>query len=236
MRRVLPFLGRWLRRGLLVLGGLVLVVWALCFTNVPWRWYRWLSAHEFTLREPPDYIVVLGGGGIPSESGLMRSYAAAAAAREFTEAMVVVAMPDARDPSTRGMLDEIVLRGIKRERLMLEDQGRNTWEQARHLRRMLAGDGVEPAVLLITSPDHMRRAVGALRKAGFRAVGSRPADSVAVAADLSIEPAAELGGRAGVPNVGSLQLRYGVWNNFGLLNRCVRESTALLYYRAEGWN
>ena len=188
------------------------------------------------LREPPDFIVVLGGGGIPSESGLMRSYVAAAAARDFPETMVVVAMPDARDPSTQAMLDELVLRGVKRERLMLEDQGRNTWEQARHLRRMLAADGVEPVVLLITSPDHMRRAAGALHRAGFAQVGSRPADSVSVAADLSIEPAAELGGLAGVPDVGSVQLRYGVWNNFALLNRCLRESIALLYYRAEGWN
>ncbi len=227
---------RWLRGGLAILGLLMLAVWALCLTTVPWRWYDWLSAREFTLREEPDYVVVLGGGGIPSESGLMRSYVAAEAARRFANAMVVVAMPDPRDPSTRGMLDELVLRGVKRERLQLEDQGRNTWQQARHLRRMLAGDGVEPSILLVTSPDHMRRAVGALRQAGFQQVGTRPADSVAIVADLSIEPAAEPSAGGPVPVVGSLALRYGVWNNFGLLNRCVRESVALLYYRAQGWN
>jgi uncharacterized SAM-binding protein YcdF (DUF218 family) len=236
MSAVLHRLWRGLRRGLAALGALMLLVWALCFTTVPWRWYHWLSAREFALREEPDYIVVLGGGGIPSESGLIRSYVAATAARTYANAMVVVAMPDPRDPSTQGMLNELVLRGVKRERLLLEDQGRNTWEQARHLRRMLAGDGVEPALLLVSSPDHMRRAAGALRKAGFQQVGTRPADSVAIVADLSIEPAAEPAARTTVPVVGSLALRYGVWNNFGLLNRCVRESVALLYYRAQGWN
>ena len=234
-----PSVARCLRglRALLVAAGLLAAgAWAVCLTNLPWRWYNWLAAREFALREEPDFVVVLGGGGIPSESGLMRSYVAAEAGRLHREAMVVVAMPDASDPSTKGMLDEIVLRGVKRERLMLEDQGRNTWEQARNLRRLLAGDGVEPAVLLITSPDHMRRALGALRKAGFRNVAGRAADSVSVAADLSIEPAAELGGRAGVPAVRSVQLRYGVWNNYVMLNRCVRESVALLYYGLEGWN
>lgn len=229
-------LARWLRNGLALLGLLMVAVWILCFTNVPWYWYRWLSAREFALRESPDFVVVLSGGGIPSESGLIRSYAAAEAARDYSNAMVVVAMPDQRDPSTQGMLDELVRRGVRPERLMQEAQGRNTWEQARHLRRLLAADGVEPVVLLITSPDHMRRAVGALRKAGFTHVGSRPADSVSIAADLSIEPAAESGGRAGVPDVGGLQLRYGVWNNYGMLTRCVRESVALIYYKVEGWN
>jgi uncharacterized SAM-binding protein YcdF (DUF218 family) len=227
---------RWLRNALALLGCGVVVMWILCFTNYPWYWYRWLSARDDVLRGTPDVIVVLGGGGIPSETGLMRSYVAAEAARHHTNALVVVAMPDARDPSTRGMLDELAARGVSRERLRLEDQGRNTWEQARHLRRMLAAGGADPAILLITSPDHMRRALGALRKAGFTRAGGRPADSVSLAADLSIEPAAETGGRPGVPDVGSVQVRYGIWNNFGLLNRCVRESVALLYYRVEGWN
>lgn len=219
---------------LILLGIGVVTVWSLCFTAVPWRWYNWLACRDAVLAEVPEFIVVLGGGGIPSESGLMRSYAAAQAALRYPNAMVVVAMPDPRDPSTAAMFDELVLRGVDRRRLLHESQGRNTWEQARALRRMLAVDGVEPALLLVTSVDHTRRSLGALRKAGFREVGVRPADTVSLEADLGIEPASAPQGR--LPAVGSTQLRYGVWNNFGMLNRCVRESVALLYYRFQGWN
>lgn len=87
------FIGRTLARLLILAGLALLVLLTLCFTPVPWRIYRWLGTDSAALYAEPDYIVVLGGGGIPSESGLMRTYRAAEEGRRWPTARLIVALP-----------------------------------------------------------------------------------------------------------------------------------------------
>ncbi|MFH1936913.1 MAG: hypothetical protein ABIK52_05060, partial [Bacteroidota bacterium] len=68
---------------LIVLGSVACIGIVLAFTSGPfWIWYG-LGTSKAEISGTPDYIVVLGGSGIPSETGLMRTYYAALAANHF---------------------------------------------------------------------------------------------------------------------------------------------------------
>jgi uncharacterized SAM-binding protein YcdF (DUF218 family) len=235
-----------LTRALLALAGLgaVLLV-VLAFTPYPWRVYMWLNAREPLPDREPDFIVVLGGGGIPSETGLMRTYAAADEARRHGGARVIVALPRdgvGADSSLGRMLRELEMRGVGRDRFLEEDSGRNTREQALNVRALLRKEGgpwgrpEEPFLLIVTSPDHMRRAVLSFRKAGFAVVRGAGAFGTSVNADLTFD-VAEMGATPpAVPDVGdSMALRYVVWGNLSLEGKIARELAALGYYKAMGW-
>jgi len=59
--------------------------------------------------------------------------------------------------------------GIPRQRIILEDRSRTTWENAVETRRVLGADAAGRWIL-VTSAWHMPRAVGSFRKAGFDVV------------------------------------------------------------------
>jgi uncharacterized SAM-binding protein YcdF (DUF218 family) len=233
-RRIQEFLQRLWRIARLVLqaGGLAgLVVALLCFTPVPWRLYRWLSTGPAPARSPA-FIVVLGGGGIPSETGLMRTYEAAGVARRFPKARLIVALPSEGDPETGAtgrMKAELVLRGVAARRILLEPQGRNTREQALNAAGMIPGPETN-AVLVVTSPEHLKRAVWSFRKAGLGNAAGAPAFEESADYELSYDQ------QSGGPDLGRLpMLRYDFWNNLGYLERSARELAALAYYRWMGW-
>lgn len=229
---------RWARH-LLVCGGLLfLFLLALCWTDYPWRLYYWLSIPEAHLQEQPDWIVVLGGGGIPSESGLIRCYYAAEAAERFPEARVVVALPgNPADPESavRRMADELILRGVSANRIDFEPLGANTRSQAVEWRRQFEGAVDELPVLIVTSSAHMRRAVRSFQRVGFVGAGSvatldRSVDGSLELKEDSMDAALLL------PEVeGSLFVRYRFWDSMGYLTRSSRELVALLYYRLRGY-
>lgn len=218
-------------------GVLLLMVIVACFTAYPWRALTWLGTDPNPLQGSPNYIVLLSGGGIPSESGLMRSYQAAALAHRHPGATVIVAMPEEADEatsSTRRMFEELELRGVTRSRLLLEGRGRNTHEQAANIRQMLGASTNQPALLVVTSPDHMKRSLLTFRKVGFTRVHGDAAYDVAVNADLRYDT--ELFGPAPGADVGqSLVARYQFWNNLVIQARVVREYFALAYYKLNGW-
>ncbi len=221
------------------LGLVFLLSLILAFTPLPWRAYRWLASDPEDLGRPPQYIVILGGGGIPSESGLMRTYWGAGAARKHIHATVVVALPvdgELAGSATARMRDELMLRGVERDRILIEPQGRNTREQALNVGGMIGPDHRKAPVLIVTSPDHMKRALLTFRKAGFGRVAPLAAFSESVQAPLTYDTK-ELGGRdIPMPNIGSMtSLKYRFWNNLGFQLRVARELTALGYYRLMGW-
>ena len=128
-------------RGLiLVLGSFALIGIILAFTSAPfWIWYG-LGTSQAEITAPPDYIIVLGGSGIPSESGLMRTYYTAVAAEHFHDAMVIVALPgDTSDSmsSINKMRNELILRKITEERILVEDSGTNTRAQAMRIQELI---------------------------------------------------------------------------------------------------
>ncbi len=225
----------FLRRFLMVCGVALLLLSVLCWTPYPWRMYHWLSMPDARLEVEPEWIVVLGGGGIPSETGLMRTYYAARVAARYPAAQIMVALPEyegAVDSSLRRMQRELTMRGVAADRIHLEPHGANTRAQAVEVVRRV---DTEAAVLLVTSPSHMRRAVRTFAGAGFSRVGAHSAFDTHADGDMTIS-AAGVDDRLSAPAIeGSLTLRYRLWNNISYLTSVAREFTALGYYKWKGW-
>lgn len=213
-----------------------LAVVILAFTTLPFWGIHWLGTSKSELEWEPETIIILGGGGMPSESNLMRSWFAGKAAQSFPEADVLIAMPgDISDSMStpRLMKKELVLRGVNPQNILFENEGTNTRAQALDCEKML---DKSKSILLITSPDHTRRAVLCFQKCGFEKVNALPAFENATEADLTFKDE-DLGGRKTVaPDVGqSIQVRYQVWNHLKYEITFAREMLALTYYKIRGW-
>jgi uncharacterized SAM-binding protein YcdF (DUF218 family) len=199
---------------------LLLVVGAV--TGPPQGIVEWLEAPELAPQETPHTIVVLGGGGIPSGSTLLRTYCAAQYGKNLTGTTFVVSLPADGDPDTSSvgrMRDELVMRGISPEMIRMETHGLNTREQAVNIQRMLGPEAFNQPILIITSGYHMRRALTCFQKLGFNQVSGLLAS--------------EIGAEAEIGPWG--WLRYGLWSNLEREIGILRELAALETYRLEGW-
>ena len=202
--------------GLSVFAFLELVIAVIGF---PPSVHAWFAGPP--LEVTPRTIVVMGGGGIPSESGLMRTYHASVAATNFPAAMIIVSLPADGDPDTSSvglMRDELVMRGIDRERISIERHALNTHQQAVAIYKMIGEQASQLPLLLVTSPSHGRRSVLCFRKAGFTQVGVSIAYQEAVDADMGKH----------------LAVRYGFWRGLEMQSRFGRELTAMAYYKLRG--
>jgi uncharacterized SAM-binding protein YcdF (DUF218 family) len=190
--------------------------------GVPRSLIVWLAGGQIAAYPRPDVIVVLGGGGMPSESGLIRSYYAAEYARKWPAARVIVALPGrlgANNGSVQKMRDELVLRGVPPATIQIECTGRNTYEQARQIYQLIGGAGNTQTLAIISSLIHLRRAIGSFQKQGFENVFGLPAASAPL--DTS------MGKRQFV--------RYRFWQNLGWTISVIRELLALALYKWRGW-
>ena len=245
----LKFPDRFLKILLIIFGGIALFLFILACTPVPFHlWYR-LSNSKARITRPPDCIIVLGGGGMPSETGLMRCWYAAQAATYFPDAKIIVALPgDTADSlsSVNGMRNELILRGICKDRIFFEATGTNTRAQALNIYKTLTypspfspsprGEGVgEWGCLLVTSPEHLYRAVLTFRKAGFRQVDGIPAFDETIESDITFN-GKKLGGHRWIPDIGeNLTLRYKYWTQLHYEELLLREYFAITYYWVKGW-
>ena len=244
---------RWVFRlvcaGLLLLGLLAVLFVAAQFTNCPWRAYKGLSEVPGGVRAPPTHVLVMGGSGIPGESGLSRTFYGAQAAMRYPQAEVLIALPLGTNESfaSRAYCDELRLRGVPAERIRILAGGRNTREQALRLAEVLSARATPGHVLIVTDPYHVRRTAACIRKAVADRKQDVRLDGLPVFA-LSIEDPLELiardldshdsapGARPAIPNLGfSLRFRYDFWSNLGYSFSVLREYSALLYYRLRGW-
>jgi uncharacterized SAM-binding protein YcdF (DUF218 family) len=132
-------------------------------------------------RGAPDGIVVLGGvispgltrdwGEVSVGSDVGRLTALARLARIYPNARIIFTSGDASLMTSQQaeadflypLLDSL---GIPRERVALETKSRNTTENA-VFSKALANPKPGERWLLITSAQHMSRAIGCFRKAGF---------------------------------------------------------------------
>lgn len=110
---------------------------------------RYVETLRLALTHPEAKIVIAGG-----PAALVQQEPEALAGKRFFEAF-----------------------GIAPERILTDDQSRNTEENAQYAKQ-LAGGTEGQTWLLVTSAFHMPRAVGLFRKAGFAAV-PWPADYLA---------------------------------------------------------
>jgi len=132
-------------------------------------------------RGAPDGIIVLGGSIDPDMSvahqtpivrhAADRLLAPAELARRYPKARVVftggsanVVSNDAREADWAGTVLENI--GIAKDRLIVERNSRNTFENALFTKQLVAPKPGE-RWLLVTSAYHMPRSMGIFRKAGF---------------------------------------------------------------------
>jgi len=244
MEKLFRILLRVTRIILMTMGGLALLFIAVQFSPLPWRIYKGLWEVPAPSTESPTHILVMGGSGIPGESGLMRTFYAAEAARQNPDADLFIAMPlGATDsPASQAYRDEIEWRGISGKRIHILEGGRNTREQAIRLAELLAKETNGTCVLIVTSPEHTRRTAAAIRKTCEVPLRAFPAFPISLedplpwaAAELDAPEPAPVA-RTLIPDIGSsMSLRYSLWANLRYTHEALREYTALFYYRLRGW-
>ncbi len=227
---------RILRIFVMMAGVLFLGAFVVSMTTLPYWGVHWLGTSKSELKEAPSLVIFLGGGGMPSESNLIRCWFTAFAAKSFPHSSVVIVMPgDTTDNgSTPSRIEaELILRGVEKERCRFVNWGTNTRSQA--LACAGAFDADTP-VLLVTSPENMRRSVLCFKKAGFGHVGALPAFENAAEADFTFIDD-DLGGNSPViPDVGhNMQVRYQIWTHLKYEILICREFLALAYYQIRGW-
>ncbi len=237
--KIFNFIRILLRTVLICFGVLFLVILVLSFTTLPYWGYYWLGTSKSKITEKPDYIVLLGGGGMPSESSLMRIYFVHRAAVESPQSRIIISIPGNPEDSTstaRLVAAELVIKGIDRPRILYEQIGTNTRSEALQLQNFNAEKLTEKSILLVTSPEHMRRAVLVFRKAGFTRVSALPAFENAIEANLFFDDDQLGGNKSLVPDVGgNTSVRYQFWNHLKYEILIAREMAALGYYKLRGW-
>jgi uncharacterized SAM-binding protein YcdF (DUF218 family) len=224
---------------LIGLGLVFLIILILSFTTLPYWGYYWLGTSKSKITEKPDYIILLGGSGMPSESSLMRAFFVHLAAVESPESRIVISIPGNPLDSlstARLVAKELISRGIDRKRILYEQIGTNTRSEALQLKQFNSEKLTDKPILLVTSPEHMRRAVLVFRKAGFTRVNALPAFENAIEANLFFEDDKLGGNKTLVPDIGgNMEIRYQFWNHLKYEILIAREMAALAYYRLRGW-
>ena len=212
-----------------------LIVIALSFTTLPFWMYYNLGVDKSYLESDPDYIVVMSGNGIPSESGLMRTYFASKEANKYKKSKIIISMPGDTTDTTSAcylMKKELVLRKVNPGRILFENKGTNTRSQALAVREMLKGN---PSILIVTSPEHVYRTKATFKKIGFSNIFSKAAHETPVEASFLFQDD-DLGGNDLIIEIGeSTQFRYQFWNHLKLQIVVFREYTAIVFYKMKGW-
>ncbi|MFH1120567.1 MAG: YdcF family protein [Bacteroidota bacterium] len=219
-------------------GSLFLVLCLLAFTSLPfWAYYR-LATSEGEITEAPEIIVMLAGAGIPSENGLIRAYYTARLAQECPDAIIFIAVPgklsdSLGDPSQ--ISAELVFRGVNPEKVYFANIGKNTRGQAQEISKKVQPNQLSRPLTIVTSPEHMKRAVMSFRKCGFTNVSGFPAFESSLTSDLTFNDQ-DLEGNELAPPIGkNLQVRYQFWNHLKYEVIVIREYFALTYYKIRGW-
>lgn len=214
-----------------IVGVLAFVLLILSFTDIPYYAYSGLAMTDCESNDSPDIIVILGGSGMPSADGLMRTYYGAASANQFSDAKIVIALPYSPGSDSliqlRLMARELILKGVDSARIVFEPLGFNTWSQAIQVGKLLEIDKNDLSILIVTAPEHMYRAVKTYEKAGFSHVFCMATYEKPISED-------KLGSKDNMTGV-NLSLRYNVWSylNYELL--VIKEYTAIGYYKFKGW-
>lgn len=233
---ILKTSGKNLRSITLFFGGVTILMLILSFTPLPYHVYHWLGTHNAQLDAPPDYIVVMGAGGMPGPGGLMRSHFAAEAALFFRDAEIIVALPidtsDFYGSDAYRMFRQMTLMGVDSNRFIFESKGTNTYTQVMEIREMLS-DKENNRLLIVSSPEHIRRCMLTFRKSGFEHVGGLPTFEAAFSIDLLLTE--EEKEKSIQPIDRRVAVRYNMWNYLNLQIAILREFTALGYYKLKGY-
>ena len=216
-----------------IIGCFSFLILILSFTDIPFYAYYRLGTTNAKVTHPPNVIVILSGSGMPSPDGLIRAYYGVEAARRYTNAQIIIALPYGETDSLQPlklMANELIVKGIDSSRIQFEPLGFNTRSQAMKIAEMFPGNKQELSLVLITSPEHMYRAVKTFLKVGFAEVGGIPAFDKPIDA----EKAKDIG-KTGDIRIKNLSLRYNMWSYIHYELLVIREYCAISYYRLKGW-
>lgn len=236
LRRFCRIAGRIFRRVVIIAGVFFMILLVLAFTDWPFMACYRLGTAGTALEGNPDYIVVMGAGGMPGAEGLMRCYYASEAAAYWPDARIIIALPTLpeyfSESHTRRMYHEMVLRGVDSTRFLYEITGTNTRSQALAI-AVMTGRPDTCRMLIVTSPEHMYRAVRVFRKAGFAAAGGVPSFGTDLEESLLLtdkEKSGEVLSPDRLPG-----LRYNLWNYLKYEINFIREVIAISWYWLNGW-
>ena len=231
-------LAKALRILLVVLGVLFLLVIFLAFTSLPF-WARYdLGKSKAFVPKNTQSILVMGAGGFPSETLLLRLWYTSELAKEFPEAKIIITTPgDTLDPKSTicQMGNELINSGIHSDRIIIESEGLNTRDQALRAFDLYKNGCFNEPLVVVSSPEHIYRTVLSFEKAGFKKVSGRPAMEVMLETDLKLKHR-KLGGNETIPDVGnSISIRYKFWDYLKYEIIVAREYFAIAYYKVKGW-
>jgi uncharacterized SAM-binding protein YcdF (DUF218 family) len=230
--------GRLIKVLLISLGSTFILLILIAFTTLPfWAYYGLATGYSKT-EKAPKTIVMLAGAGIPSENGLIRAYYTAKLARQCPDANVIIAVPGKITDSLgdpRRIASELELRGVNPKRIKFAVKGKNTRGQALEIAEIISQDNLTLPLTIVSSPEHMKRAVLSFLKCGFTKINGLPAFETSLETDLSFIDK-DLEGNEIAPPIGSnLQVRYQFWNHLKYEILVIREYFALTYYKLRGW-
>ncbi len=233
MKKVIYLSLKFSKRFFVIIGVFSFTLLVLSFTNVPFTAYHWLGTPKDTLSAKPDVIVVLGGSGMPSPDGLIRTFYAAEAALKYADTKIIIALPYNETDSLYQlelMANELIVKGIDSLRIKYEPLGFNTHSQAVNIASMFEDTKKQVSLILITSPEHMYRAIRTFKKAGFTNVSGVPTFEKPIDEEKVKDKENTKDTR-----IKSLSLRYNMWSylNYELL--VLREYCAISYYKLKGW-
>jgi uncharacterized SAM-binding protein YcdF (DUF218 family) len=224
----------FIRGFVLLLGGIALAGILLAFTDIPYFAYHRLGTLNAGTGQKPDYIVMLGSMGIPSPEDLMRIYYTADAWRSAPDANIIIAFP--ADTTLKHnspellMARELKLRNVDTTKILFERNGYSTRTQALNIRDMLGTkDTGRAGMRIITSPEHMYRAVLTFRKVGFCMAGGTPTFEKVIKEELLMKGTHKKAEKTG------LNLRYRIWSYLIYEITVMREYSAIAYYKIKGW-
>ncbi len=217
-------------------GIILLLINILALTPLPFYMHRSLGEdasweNDSTTQFTPDYIIMFGGAGMPSESNLIRLYYTAEIAGKLQKPIILVHPEDSVCQAE--MTKYLVNNGISSDSIMYMTGGSNTRSQSLSLVDSFP-DIISANCLIITAPEHLSRTLKCLRKCGLQNIRGIGAFENTVDFDLSLDKQA-LKGNKYIPDVESTNLRYTFWNYLKLEIICIREYLATAYYWLKDW-
>ena len=203
----------------------------LAFTDIPYWAYYSLASVDDVVEGNPKIIVIMGGDGMPSPSGLMRSFYGASKAKRYPNAKIIIALPSSEQDSSKQlklMAHELVLKGVDTNRIQFASAGFNTRSQALEVAELIADKS--SSLMLVSSPEHMFRCIKSFKKVGFKNVGGNPAFEIPNSEKQLKDTSSTKD--EGVKN---LYLRYNLWSYMQYEIIVLREYVAIAYYWFKGW-
>ena len=232
--KTLCFFFRLTKKMLLFLGSIFFIMLILALTPAPFYMHRALGTDpNFTKNDDfiPEYLVMLGGGGMPSEDNLMRLYYIGQFA-DFYQIPILIIHP-ADSLCQVKMTDFLISNNISKENISFLIEGANTRSQVLACKKNYP-EMLDAKLLIITSPEHITRSIKCFNKTGFSQLRGQAAFDATVDFNLSLKNL-KLDGNKFFPEVESKKIRYTFWNYFKLEITCFREYAALGYYKIKGW-